>query len=79
MNDELSDDELYAELMDETSYLPYGAITPEIKISDKTISAKRLNACISCEFNKTLICQKNGTPILTQIKVEHLECPIGKW
>jgi hypothetical protein len=79
VSEEISDDELYAELMDETSYLPYGAIVPEIKISDKTISSKRLQFCLDCKFNKNLICQKNGTPILTQIKVEHLECPIGKW
>jgi hypothetical protein len=79
VSEEVSDDELYEELMNDTSYLPYGAIVPEIKISDKTISAKRLGFCINCDFNKNLICQKNNTSILTQIKVEHLECPIGKW
>jgi hypothetical protein len=79
MQDDQSDDELFLELMDEFSHLPYSAITPETRVLEKPVSAKRLESCLDCEFNKKLFCSKKNISILTMIKVKDLNCPIGEW
>lgn len=74
-----TDDELFEELMDDISYLPFSEITPENVLIDKKKSMTRLESCLDCDFNKNLFCEKRGVSVLTLIKLDGASCPIGEW